>query len=483
MIKNNCLEYFFEPSRCAIIGASKNTNKAGNQIIKNLISSNYLNNGNKIFPINPSETGEVYGIEFKKSFVDIEDNIDLLVIAVSSNRIDEVVTDIENRMDTHGDLKAIITVSAGFSETGTIEGITKQELLLNCCRKNNIRVIGPNCVGIIDNINHFDSSFILGTKRVAGGISIISQSGAVGSWLLMAWASEKPVVGFNKFISLGNMADVNTVDCLEYLGNDEDTKVIGMYMEGYKNGRELMNAAKVVSRKKPILVLKVGKSKISSKAAQSHTGSLAGTDKIYDNAFKQYGILRVDSMEELSDTLRAFDKVKLPKSNRIFIISQAGGPGVYCLDNLADNDICNLASISSDGEQKLTEALPSFASIGNTKGYIDITAAADADQHRKAIEIVLEEDSVDALILITVPTLFVGAKDMAYSINQAVINLKKKGICKPILPVILYGDSVSEARTILEENGIMTVPTPDRAIKVLRQLIRYSLYLREGKIC
>jgi len=481
MKHKNGLNAFFKPRGCAVVGASRDDKKAGRQVVENMIAAGFLNREGspQIYLVNPNEEGSLYNIKFYPSLKSIPGTVELVILTVSANRIEEVVADIEARMAVYNDIQAIIVIAAGFAEIGTDEGKKRQKLLVECCRKYGIRIIGPNCVGIIDNINNLDSTFILGTKHKPGGISLISQSGAIGSWLLMDWASQSPEIGFNKFISLGNMADVNIVECLEYLGQDENTKVIGMYMEGYTKVRDLLEVAKEVKKEKPVVVLKVGRTKSGSKAAQSHTGSMAGADSIYDGAFKQYGVLRVDSMEELSDSLRAFDSMPLPQGKRIFVVTQAGGPGIYCIDALGDSSEFEFAKISDNAKKHLKEVLPPFASICHPEGHVDITAAANPVQHREAVETVLSEESVDALILITVPTLFTPAREIGITLKEGILNLRAKGINKPFFPVILSGNAVLEAKMILEEAGIVTFATPDRAVKALKQMIRYSFYRRE----
>lgn len=263
------------------------------------------------------------------------------------------MTDLEIRMKKKNDVKVIVCAAANYGETKTPEGIRRQDCLINTAKQYGIRVVGPNCIGIIDNINRVDTTFVetllpKESRGKKGGISFISQSGALAASILMMGASQPAPISMNKFISIGNMADVDFIDLLEYFEQDEDTKVIGMYMEGCPDGRKLIDTLARITKKKPIIVLKVGRSEIGAKAANSHTGSLAGADAVYDAAFRQYGIIRVYTIEEMMDTLQSIDSGILPKGNNVFILTQAGGPGIYCTDAYMDEKILKLPVISKE---------------------------------------------------------------------------------------------------------------------------------------
>ena len=468
----NQLDAFFKPRGCAVVGASKDPRKAGHQILRNLLDSGYTGG---IYPVNPGEV-EVAGLRCYPSLVDIEGCVEMVVISTPSHLALEVIADISARMEKAGDIRAVVTAAAGFGETGTPEGKKRQDALIDCCRRWGIRQMGPNCVGIIDNVNRIDTTFIMGTKRKPGGIAFVSQSGALGAWLVESWSSQPEPLALGKFISLGNMADVEMIEVLEYLGEDPQTRVIGLYVEGHPNARRLVEVAGRIAHRKPVVVLKVGRTERGSAAAHSHTGSLAGSDRVYDAAFRQYGIIRVSSVEEFSDVLQAFDRLELPHGNRVFLVTQAGGPGIYCVDTLAAFPEIEFALVEGETKKRLMEGLPPFASVCKPEGHADITAAATIEQHCLAVETVMRDPGVDAVILVTVPTLYLPPPELAHSLTSTVNRLKESGVVKPLFPVLLAGDWVREGRRVLERNGILTFETPDRAARALANMVRYIGY-------
>lgn len=472
----NNLDALFNPENIAVIGASNNPSKAGNVIIKNLLRKKYPK---KVFPINP-RAEEILGIKAYKNLSDIEERVELVVLITPSNMIDTIMEDLEKRMKAQGDVKAIVCAAADYGETKTEEGTRRQNVLVNTAKKYNIRVVGPNCIGVIDNYSGVDTTFIETglpeDKITKGGISFISQSGALASSILMIGDSYPVAMGFNKFISIGNMADVDFIDLLEYLEEDESTTVIGMYLEGYPEGRKLIDTMARIARKKPIVVLKVGRSEKGATAASSHTGSLAGSDMVYRSAFKQNGIIGVDTLEELMDTLKAFDGLPLPKDGNIFILTQAGGPGIYCTDAVGQYPILNMPVIEDETKAKLKEILPDMAAICEPEGYADITAAANVGHHVDSLECVLDDPNVSSVILITIVPTFLPRKELGEGLAK-VYNRSKHRNKKPVYNVIMAGDYVRSARAILEEEGIYTFDTPDRAVAAAKNLVSYSKFI------
>ncbi|MCK9217326.1 MAG: CoA-binding protein [Firmicutes bacterium] len=478
---NNHLDSLFNPENIAVVGASNNPLKAGYVIIQNLINIGYPK---KIFPINIKEE-YVSGIKSYESLCDIEDKVEMVVLIMPAGAIFDVMKDIENRMERRNDIKIIVCAAADFAETKNPEGIERQNYLMEISKRYGIRVVGPNCIGVIDNVNRVDTTFVetllpKESRGKKGGISFISQSGAVAASLLMIGASQPAPISFNKFISIGNMADIDFIDLLEYFGNDVDTKVIGLYLEGYPDGRKLINTMANITVKKPIVVLKVGRSEKGASAASSHTGSLAGSDTVYDSAFKQYGVTRVDTIQELMDTLQAFDSLKLPDDGNVFILSQAGGPGIYCTDSVSDYDNLEMPVIGDSTKEKLKEIVPAMSSICKPEGYADITAAADVRHHVESLRIVMDDSNVSSVILITVVPTFLPQKELAEGLIELLDHEGYKDK-KTVFINIMSGNYVWECRKSIEDRGIYTFTTPDLAVKALSNMVRYTNYLKRKR--
>jgi acyl-CoA synthetase (NDP forming) len=478
MTKNN-LDALFNPENIAVVGASNNPNKAGYVIINNLLKMEYPK---KIFPVNNRED-EILGLKVYNKLSDIPEKVELVVLITPSRFIFEIMDDLEIRMQQRNDVKVLVCAAADFAETRTKEGIERQNALMTATRKYGIRVVGPNCIGVIDNRNRVDTTFVetllpKSSSCNTGGISFISQSGSIASSILMLGASQPVPISFNKFVSIGNMADVDFIDLLEYFEVDRETKVIGIYLEGYPKARKLLETMARIVKKKPIVVLKVGRSEKGAYAANSHTGSLAGADRVYDGSFKQYGIIRVQSIEELMDTLQAFDKFPIPQNGNMFILSQAGGPGIICADSVSSHNVINLPAIDSSTKQKLKEILPPMASICRPEGYADITASATVFHHTESLKVLLDDPNVAGLIFITVIPTFLPKLELAEALVDLLV---KQGYIrsKPVFTVIMAGNYVRDCRSILEQYGIYTFETPDRAVKAAANLIKYGMFLKE----
>ncbi len=468
------LRGLFDPAGCAVMGASADPAKAGYQIVANMLQAGC----EQVYPVNPRGQ-EVLGLKTQNSLSQIDDPVQMVVSAVPAHYTQALIDDLRMRQRHRGDVRFLVVVAAGYAETREEDGLQRQQALLQACSSLDIRVLGPNCVGVVDNRSGIDTTFISEVSRQEGGISFVSQSGAMGAWLMQDWASRRPPVGLSKFTSVGNMADIDLVEILDHLREDDSTSVVGMYLEGYPQGRSLAESLHRLARRKPVVVLKVGRTDRGARAAQSHTGSMAGQDRIYDGMLKQVGARRASSVEELSDTLQAFDRLQLPEGNRVFLITQAGGPGIYCTDELEKNTSLCLAEVRERTKDKLQRALPPFASICNPEGHADITAAASAAQHARALRVVLEDEGVDAAVLITVPVLFMPAREVARELIQLTESCTAPG--KPVLAVLLSGKPVQQGIRMLETNGILTFPTPDRAVRALHHMAEYRKWLRKGE--
>lgn len=475
---SNSLSCFFNPENIAVVGASNNPDKAGYVIINNLLKINYPK---KIFPVNAHEEN-ILGLSAYACLSDIPDKIELVILITPSKVIVEVMADIDARMAKKKDIKGIVCAAAGYAEINTPEGKARQQVLMEGAKRNNIRVIGPNCIGVIDNYSKIDTTFVEtlmqeSSRGKAGGISFISQSGAMAASILMWGASSPAPLSYSKFVSIGNMADVDFIDLLEYLEEDVTTKVIGLYMEGYPKTRTLIETMARIALKKPVVVLKVGRTSKGAAAASSHTGSLAGEDRVYESAFKQYGIIRVENIEEMIDTMRALDLLPLPRGNKVFLYTQAGGPGIFCMDALSKNTTLDFAHINESTREQLRNMLPSFATVCCPEGYADISASASVEQHVQGINLLIADPSVDAIVFITVVPTFLPRNKLA----EEIANIYRKTVLqKPFYTVIMAGNWVREARETIEAAGLPTFETPDRAAKVVANVVRYTQFLKKG---
>ena len=463
------LNNFYYPKSIAIIGASNNPSKAGYQVANNMMRLGFQGN---VYFVNPKED-MIFGKKAYDSLLDIKEEVDLIEIIIPAKGVLEVFKHAEQR----GDVKAAIIMASGFSETGIPENIELEKEMLTIAKRAGIRVFGPNCVGVMNTENNLDTTFAPNITQRDGSMSVISQSGSIGSTLLMYTCDQPVPMGFSKWGHVGNMSDVTTDELLRYFSEDEKTKVIIMYMEGMKDARSFFNTAKEVTPVKPLVVLKVGRSEIGSVAAASHTGSLAGSDKIFDGAFKQTGVIRAETVEELIDTAKAFTMVDEIKGNRVAILTEAGGPGVIAMDEIGLHDDVKMAKFSKDTEDKLREVLPAMALISHPDGYVDMTAAADGPQHAEALEILLRDEGVDAVLLLSVPPTFLTPTEIADYVNSKMALAKEYK--KPVFACFLAGNWVKDAHIMMEESGIPTFEMPQRAAKALVNLIKYNKYIKE----
>lgn len=476
MTKN--LDKLFNPDGIAVVGASANPTKAGFVAIRNMQEKKYPGN---VYPINPKED-EILGFKCYKSLADIEGKVELVVLIMPSKLIYGIMDDLDARMEKHGDVKVIVCAAADYAETKTEEGIARQARLMQTAEKYGIRVVGPNCIGVIDNKTLVDTTFVdlgipFSTFGEPNGVSFISQSGALATTVLYEGSGRVVPVLYNKFVSIGNMADVDFVDLLEYLEDDESTRVIGIYMEGYKDGKKLAETFKRITKKKPIVVLKVGRSAVGATAANSHTGSMAGSDKVYDAVFKQSGVIRVETIDELIDTMQALDALPVPKGGNVFLYSQAGGPGIYCTDAISECEgILSMPVVSDETKQKLRETQLPMANICSPEGYADITASASVRNHVDGLKIVLEDDNVDSVIFLTVVPTFLPQDELAEELIKMTAEVPQTKE-KPVYYLVMGGAYTVSGRSIMEKGGLCTFNTPEKAVNALKHMVEYGRYL------
>ncbi|MEW6524409.1 MAG: CoA-binding protein [Bacillota bacterium] len=466
--KKHFLDHFFYPESIALIGASANPAKAGYQVLSNLTTLGYPG---RIYPVNPAER-VIENVQCYGSVAELPESPELAIIAVQAKNVVPVVHQLAERGGTRG----LVVISAGFAETQKPENAALQEELVRVAGAAGMRVFGPNCTGVINTANNLDTTIEPIVRRVPGRIGAFSQSGAVGGALLLMLEDQPEPVGFSKWAHVGNMSDVNCLDVLEYYGYDEATEVILLYLEGLDDGRRFMTLARDITRRKPVVVLKVGRNEYGSRAAFSHTGAMAGVDLIYDAAFQQCGVMRVDHLEEWIDTAKVLALQPVPAGNRICILTEAGGPGTMAMDELGRNPAVRLAHISDEGVDYLQQVLPSMAMVCKPDGYIDITAAAMEEHHVLSLKRVLAEPGVDGVVFITVPPTFLSPGSVAREVIPVIKNSPK-----PVAVCFLAGRWVREARRMLEREGIPTFETPDRAVRAMIRLVERCQYLERSR--
>jgi len=447
------LEAFFKPRSIAVIGASREEKKVGHKIFRNLVDSGFQG---ELYPINP-HAEEILGFKCYRSVLDVPSQIDLSVIAVPARIVPLVAEECGKK-----GVKGIIVISAGFSETGR-EGTHLERRLLSICRKYGIRMQGPNCLGIINTASRMNASFAAANPPV-GSIAFISQSGALGSTILN-WALRNEV-GFSSFISLGNEADLSAADFLEALGEDEQTRVIGIYIEGVKDGDHFIKVAQKVTKRKPVVALKAGTTDVGKRAVSSHTGSLAGSDVAFSAAFKKTGILRVDTLEDLFSLVLAFEDQPIPKGKNVLIVTNGGGPGILAADACEKRGL-DLPLLEHSIREKLRKSLPPHASVNNP---VDVLGDADENRYRIALNAGLESSRMNGIIVILTPQAMTPVKEVA----QVIAESRSKAE-KPIIAVFMGLEESSPAIKILQKKGIPNYRFPEAAAYALSRMYEYAL--------
>ncbi len=467
MGKISSLDAFFKPKSVAIVGASSDPKKPGHTALKNLVSLGFKG---KVFPINPREDS-ILGFRCYKNMLEIPEPVDVCVLLVSADLTMKVAEELVQRKRDYDDVTAAVCMSAGFGELNTSEGRKRERDLVQTLRAASIRLIGPNCVGVFDTYSGFNTNFDIGTYP-KGGVSILTQSGAFANSFLF-WAERLRLVGVSKFASIGNMADVTMGELLNHLKSDESTRVIALYMEGFPNPREFFKVAREVSAVKPIVVMKTGKSEIGSKAALSHTGSVAGSDAIYDGAFKQTGIIRAGTILEFYDTIRAFEKQPVPDGNRVSILTHMGGPGTICMDEVSATRELQLAKLSPETVKALKNICAPMANIGNPDGYVDLTAAHYEKLHNQALQILFRDKNIDMVLQILAPSAFL---DQKLLVKEIASGCREAQGGKTFLNAVTFGEFAYTVRQGLEDAGMPTIEYSDMLARVAGNMATYAAY-------
>ena len=451
------LKRLFNPESVAIVGASTHEGKIGHILVKNLLTYDYPG---KIFPINP-KASEILGLKAYSSLKNIPERVDLALIAVKPVDVLETI-----KICGEKNIEAAIVISAGFKETGP-KGAKLEQELKKLAKENGVRILGPNCLGLIDTHSKLNASFATGMPE-QGKIGFFSQSGAM-CVAILDWAlGEK--IGFSKFVSLGNKTDISEIDMLIALGEDKNTKVILGYLEGIENGPAFIQVAQEVSKKKPIVIIKAGVTSAGAKAVSSHTGSLAGSESAYQAAFKQSGVIRAKTVNELFNYALAFVKQPLPKGPRVAILTNSGGPGIIAAD-ACDQSALQLVRLNSETAEKLRSFLPPVASFVNP---IDIIGDAHFDRYDQALKVLLGASNVDAVIVILTPTATIEIKETA----KVVVKHAQK-TNKPILCSFMGKMQVEKGVKYLKKHGIPNYLCPEDAVMVLEKMWQRQHWLSQ----
>jgi len=462
----SALSAFFTPKSVALVGASSDPKKPGHTMLRNMIAAGYKG---KMFPVNPRES-VILGLPCYKSVLDIPEPVEACALMVSSDMAVLVAKELAERKKRFNDVAAVVCMSAGFGEINTPEGTKRERDMVESLRSADIRMVGPNCVGVMNTVSGFNTNFDIGAYP-SGGISLLTQSGAFGNSFLFA-AGSGGRVGLNKYVSVGNMADVQMAELLTFLENDDSTRVIGIYLEGLSDPRRFFEAADKVALAKPVVVLKSGRSELGSTAALSHTGAIAGADAIYDGAFRQFGLIRARSIAEFSDTLRAFSKQPVPTGNRFAVLTHMGGPGTMCIDEISALPAIKMATFSNATQTALKSMLSSAANIGHPPGYIDMTATSSEALHNQVLTLLFKDPNVDAVIQILGPSAFHVQPQLAKEVAAAYQG--QSGTKKPLLNVVMFGEFGADLRHGLESAGLPTFDYPDTVARVAANLSGFA---------
>lgn len=451
------MKALFEPESIAIVGVSKNPEKIGYKILENIINSGY--NG-KIYPVNP-KGGNLLGLKVYSRIEEIEDNIDLAVIAIPAKFVYDAVKKCGKK-----EVKYCIIISSGFSEIGNRR---EEERIVKVAKKYGMRILGPNVFGIYVAKSKLNATF--GPKKVyPGHIAIVTQSGALG--IAMIGKSASNHIGLSTVVSVGNKADIDEADLLEYFGSDEKTKVILMYIEGFRNGERFINALRELNPEKHIVVIKAGKSKYGAVAAASHTGSLAGSDNVFNGIVKQLGIVRAENVREAFNFAMFLSESEMPKGENVVIVTNGGGIGVMAADACEKYGI----KIFDDYEnlkKTFEEVIPPF---GSWKNPVDLTGQANAEDYEKALEKALLNKNIHAIIALYCETALFSQNDIVKLVRKVNEKYKNK---KPIVFSLFGGEKIEEAINELNKEGIKVFDEVYDAISAMGALYRKYRYIKE----
>ena len=446
------LRSVFDPHSVAVVGASRDEGKVGHDVLRNLIQYKF---DGQIYPINP-KADEVLGLRCYPSVGAVPGEIDLAVIVIPAKIAVSALQECARKK-----VKAAIVITAGFKETGRA-GAELEQQVVAIARESGMRIVGPNCLGVINTLANLNASFAAGMPE-RGGIAFFSQSGAFGTAVL-DWAIGEHI-GFSKFVSVGNKADVDETTLLEALGADEDSRVILGYIESVENGPAFMRAATDVSKRKPVILFKSGGSEAGARAASSHTGALAGSDKAYDAAFRQAGILRATRVVDLFDWGLAFSYQGRINGPNVALVTNAGGPGIIATDAIEASAL-KMASLSKATVETLRASLPPTANLYNP---IDVIGDAKTDRYEVAIRAALADENVHGVIVILTPQTSTECVPTAEVIARAASETEK-----PLLACFMGGPRTKPGVELLMKKHVPTYPFPERAVSAMDAMYRHG---------
>jgi acetyltransferase len=447
------LGFFFHPTSLAIIGATERRGAVGSVLTQNVLRAGFAG---PIYPVNPKRS-HVHGLKAYARIDRLPGKADLAVVATPPATVPGVIAGLGA-----AGTRAAVVLTAGFGEGGSAEGARLRQGMLDAARPHLLRIIGPNCLGIMMPQVKLDASFA-GTPALSGRIAFLTQSGAVAT-AVVDWATSRGI-GFSQIVTLGDMTDVDIGDCLDYLAREASAQAILLYVESITNARKFMSAARSAARVKPVIIVKAGRFEEGARAAHSHTGALAGSDKVYQSAFRRAGLLRVLSLEELFEAVATLSKIGPFRGERLGIVTNGGGAGVLATDMLIGEG-GKLAELSSATLAALDARLPRTWSHGNP---VDIIGDAGPERYGAAIEAVLADANVDAALVLNCPTAVTSSTDVALGIASA-----RRPQGKPLLSVWLGGNAVEAGRRALENRGIPGHSTPESGVRAFMHLVGYA---------
>jgi acetyl coenzyme A synthetase (ADP forming)-like protein len=449
------LDSLFRPESVAVIGASRNPAKLGHGILKNIIDSEF---GGAIYPVNPTAE-KILGHRVYPTVLDIPGELQQAVVVIPAPFVAQVLEECGQK-----GVGTAVIISAGFREVGG-EGLRREHRLVEIARKYNMRLLGPNCLGVIDTSAPLNSSFAAAMPS-QGPIAFMSQSGALCTAVLDVALGEE--VGFSSFVSLGNKADLNEIDFIQAWRDDPSTRVVMAYLEGISEGSRFIEVAGQATKSLPIIAIKSGTTAAGSRAVSSHTGTLAGSEQAYEAAFERAGIIRARSVEELFDFSIAFARQPLLRENSIAIITNAGGPGIMCTD-ACEHAGLHLASLGPGASARLRHGLPPAASVLNP---IDVLGDAQADRYDLAIRAALSDSNVSGLIVLLTPQNVTPIEETARVIGEIADQEEEK----PVLACFMGRATIAPGVKILNEYRVPNYPTPERAVKAMQVMLEQRLW-------
>jgi len=454
------LEMFFNPGSVAVVGASQTAGKVGYEVLTNMIAAGFKG---KIFPVNNKAT-TIEGLKCYPNLEAIGQIPDLVIIIIPAKAVSSIM-----QQCAKIGAKSVIIITAGFKEVGQ-EGRMLEQQVIQIAKQSGIRVIGPNCLGVIAPVNNLNASFG-GDLPKKGVIGYLSQSGALLAAILDTANANS--IGFSKLVSIGNKADVDELDLIEAFGQDGDTKVIAGYLENINNGNAFVGLAENVSQNKPILLMKSGSTTAGAQAASSHTGSLVGSETAYEAVFARAGIVRCPSIKVQFDFAQAFANQPLPAGDRVAVITNAGGPGIMAADAIEQQGLV-FAKLTDETRKKLAEVLPPAANVNNP---IDVLGDALADRYKLAVDIVIEDPNVDIVLVLLTPQAMTEAVPTA----QVVAKASCRKSSKPIFASFLGADKVAQAVETLRSSGIPQYDSPESAVLTIKTMVDYVRWRKRPK--